>query len=105
MTNNNRHTNVRLQKKIGQEREKRKLGLGLLPPTKHASVAEQQAHHAIAPADVQHISWLFKQPIGTSSDLYHIASSPYKTVCEMLNKARVVGHQDAWSNAASFLRS
>jgi hypothetical protein len=102
VTNNNRRTDARIQKKISQAQERK---LGLLPPTKHASVAEKQAYHAIAPADVKHISWLFKQSIGTDNDLYHTASSPYKTVCEMLSKARVVGHEDAWSNAASFLRS
>jgi hypothetical protein len=103
VTNNNRRSDVRIQKNIIKAQEKRKLGL--LPLAKNAPRAEAQAYSSVAPTDVQHISWLFKQPIGDDSDLYHNASSPYKTTSDMLTKARAVGHQDAWCNAASFLSS
>jgi hypothetical protein len=105
VTNNNRRSNVRIQRNITKAQEKRKLDLGLHPPAKNASRAEMQAYNSVAPTDVQHISWLFKQAISDDTDLYHTASSPYKTTSDMLAKARAVGHQDAWSNAASFLSS
>lgn len=96
---------MRIQKKIANAQEKRKLDLGLHPPPKNAPRAETQAYSSIAPTDAPHISWLFKQPIGNNTDIYHKASSPYKTTTDMLIKARTVGHQDAWINAASFLSS
>ena len=105
VTNNNRRSDVRIQRNILKAQEKRKLDLGLHPPAKTAPRAETQAYSSVAPADVQHISWLFKQPIGDDTDLYHKASSPYKTTTDMLTKARAVGRPETWSNAASFLRS
>jgi hypothetical protein len=54
-----------------------------------------QAYSSVAPADVQHVSWLFKQPISDNANLYHTTSSPYKTASDMLTKARAVGHPDA----------
>jgi hypothetical protein len=105
VTNNNRRSNVRIQKNILRAQEKRRLDLGLHPPSKSASLAERQAYSSVAPTDAQHISWLFKQPIGKNGDLYHNASSPYQTTIDMLTKARAVGHQDTWRNAASFLSS
>jgi hypothetical protein len=86
---------VRIQKKISLAQEKRKLDLGLLPPAKNASVAEKLAYDNVALLDIYHISWLFKQPAGLDTDLYHNATSPYKTASDMLIKARAVGHQDA----------
>lgn len=103
--NNNRRSHVRILNKITKAQEKRKLDLGLLPPAKDASAAEKHAYQAVVPADVQHVSWLLKQPAGDDTNLYHKADSPYKTATDMLSKARAVGHQDAWSNAASFLSS
>jgi hypothetical protein len=105
VTNNNRRSHLRIQNKITKVQERRKLDLGLLPPAKDASAAEKHAYQAIVPADVQHVSWLLKQPAGDDTNLYHKADSPYKTATDMLSKARAVGHQDAWSNAASFLSS
>jgi hypothetical protein len=105
VTNNNRRSDVRIQKNLGKAQEKRKLDLGLLPPAKSASAAEKLAYSNVAPPDIQHLSWLFKQPAGADTDLYHAAASPYRTASDMLTKARAVGHPDAWSNAASFLGS
>jgi hypothetical protein len=105
VTNNNRRSHVRIQRNIAKAQEKQKLHLGLHPPPKNASRAETQAYSSVAPADVQHISWLFRQPIHDDTDFFYTASSPYKTTSDMLTKARAVGHQDAWSNAASFLSS
>ena len=105
VTNNNRRSHVRILNKITKAQEKRKLDLGLLPRAKDASAAEKHAYQAVVPADVQHVSWLLKQPAGDDTNLYHKADSPYKTATDMLSKARAVGHQDAWSNAASFLSS
>jgi hypothetical protein len=105
VTNHNRRSHVRIQKKISLAQAKRKLDLGLLPPAKNASAAEKLAYDNVAPPDVQHISWLLKQPAGVDTDLYHNATSPYKTASDMLAKARAVGHPDAWFNAGSFIRS
>jgi hypothetical protein len=105
VTNNNRRSDARIQKKISLAQEKRKLDVGLLPPAKNASAAEKLAYANVTPLDVQHISWLLKQPAGLDTDFYHNATSPYKTASDMLSKARAVGHQDAWSNAGSFIRS
>ena len=96
---------MRIQKNIAKAHEKRKLDLGLYPPAKNASRAEMQAYSSVSPTDVQHISWLFKQPMSDDNDLFQTASSPYKTASDMLVKARTVGHQDTWFNAASFLSS
>lgn len=105
VTNENRRSDMRIQKNIAKAHERRKLDLGLHPPAKNASRAETQAYSSVSPTDVQHISWLFKQPMSDNNDLFQTASSPYKTASDMLAKARMVGHQETWLNAASFLSS
>lgn len=100
-SNNRRAERARQKKRAAREQQ----SIGLKEPPESAEAAEKIAYRTITPADSPDIAWLIKQPMGEDSDLYKECTSPYKTACDMLTKARAIGNQPALYAAATFLRS
>ena len=105
VTNHNRKADLARTKKLEVQAQRKRIGLGLVPPKQGCTARETAAYNSISPSDEEIFSWILKQRPSRGEDFYVSSISPYATATAMIEKARALGSESALNHAAYFLQS